>query len=557
MFGKKGTILIKSLFHSVFIFYSMVVLIVCKTTFAQGFFENGITQRSQLDPIKNAVSEVTTRNNFGSFENVLNNEDFFQKQNLSDLENSINPDEYYIGGGDILAISVIGLPAIHFLETIDQRGDLFIPELGLLQLGKITLTEAQRKISEFIQEKLKKKNQIYIKFIKAKTVSITINGAVQEPGTYILSGGERVLDAIRKANGGILPSLNDCNFREIICKNRDSIIKMDMFDYLLKNDVSGNPYIYPGDNFSLLYATKKVLLNSTTKSGISGWIPIKDNETLGSFLTYHRLAFSVDTTIIYYQSLGENANRLNKTFSWTDAGTIVLHDMDVITIPEKKNYSQVFMVRVGGEVARPGTYSIVRNVTKVEDIISNAGGPTALANLDRAVIIRNLKVDQSQKSRKSEISPRKNDIRPEMNAGMEKMANMSDFSILNISKYGSSLKLQEDDLVFIPSKEAFVYISGCVKRPGAYPYVAGDKLNNYINSAGGYTSKASRTNAFGMRYFENVSQQTDLKEIIEGDIIIIPESQEGKTLTTVVFPVVNIILGSIGMALTIISIVTR
>jgi protein involved in polysaccharide export with SLBB domain len=390
--------------------------------------------------------------------------------------------------------------------------------------------------------------------LKAKTATITINGAVQEPGTYVLSGGDRVLDAIRKANGGTLPSINDCNYREIACKNRDSIKKIDMFNYLLKNDFSGNPYLYPGDNISLLYATKRVLLNTLAKSGVSGWIPIKENETLGEFLSFHRLDCSVDTTIIYYQSLGEKANRFIKAISWSDAGTVVLQDKDVITIPGKENYSPVYMVTIGGEVARPGTYSIIRNNTTAEEIISNAGGPTARANIDAAVIIRFRKVEDGQQSRGKEKTLQTTDIRPEMRAGLEKMANMSDFSIMELNRVGTKTLLQEDDRIYFPPKETVVYISGNVKLPGAYPYVAGKDLKYYIQGAGGYTSKASKTNTFGIRYYERVSQQTDLREIKEGDIIIVPESQQGKTLSTVILPILSIVFGTVGTALTIISI---
>jgi len=463
------------------------------------------------------------------------------KEKPTNKESSIDPNRYYIGGGDEFFISVIGLPAISYYGTINQQCDMYIPELGLISLGKITLAESQKKISEYVHHKLKKQNDIYVQLTKVKTVSITVNGAVENPGTYVLSGGDRLLDAIRIANKQEMPSINDCDFRAVICQNRDSLTQIDMFNYLLKNDISGNPYLYPGDNISIVYATKKVFLNCAVKTGVSGWIPIKKQETLAEFLAFHRFDNSVDTSVIYYQSAGENGRQTIQTVTFNNAAYIILHDKDVITIPEKQNYAPSFTVSIGGEVARPGFFSILRDSTTLEQLLVLAGGATSHANINRAVIVRTWKVDQGRKSGSTGKSLDIKYLRPEMMSGLEKMASTFDFSVMEFKRVGTKIKLQEEDRIYIPPKENYVYISGCVKRPGAYDYVAGENKKHYLNLAGGYTNKASKSNVYGIRYYEKVSQQTDLSDVHEGDIIIVPESQQAKTLTTIILPVVSIV----------------
>jgi protein involved in polysaccharide export with SLBB domain len=490
-----------------------------------------------------------------AYETLLGNKDnSIRREKATDNENSIDPSHYYIGGGDEFVISVIGLPSINYSVTINQQGDMYIPELGLLKLGKITLAEAQNKIVSYVGEKLKKNNEIYVQLNKIKSVTINVAGAVANPGTYVLSGGNRIFDAIRAANKELTPSLNECDYRNVLCKNNDSTKTIDLFGYLLKNDISKNPYLYPGDNISLFLSTKKVLLNSITKTGLEGWIPIKDDEILSEFLSFQRFDFSVDTSRIFIQSVGENGIRSMKNILWNDAGSVILHDKDIITIPVKKNYSPVFFVSINGEVARPGSYSILRDSTTAREIIANAGGPTAHGDMDRAVILRNLKVEQSQQNRKSGIEDKLQEtksIRPEMMSGLEKMSLLSDYSILELKRFGTETKLEENDQIIIPAIDKFVYISGNVKRPGAYEYSEGKKKEYYINKAGGYTGKASKTNAFGMRYYEKACQQTDLSEIVEGDIIIVPESQQGKALTSIVLPIIGMVLSTLGTIVTI------
>jgi protein involved in polysaccharide export with SLBB domain len=139
----------------------------------------------------------------------------------------------------------------------------------------------------------------------------------------------------------------------------------------------------------------------------------------------------------------------------------------------------------------------------------------------------------------SAISP----IRPEMYAGFSKMNSTQDYSIIQINKYGFSVKLRPNDEIIIPRKDLFVYVSGNVKRPGACKFEAGMSWNYYIHQCGGFTGKADRGNIFGVRYYGNTSQMTDLSEISEGDIIVVPDSQQAKFLSTILLPVITAVAG--------------
>ncbi len=163
------------------------------------------------------------------------------EEKFDNAENSVDPQRYFIGGGDEFFISVIDIPSIKFTGSINEHCDIFIPELGLKKLGKISLAEAKKEISEFVQAKLKKTNEIYVSLSKIKTATVSINGAISNAGTYSFRGVYRILDALKAANEDKLPSLNDRNFRKVRCTNKDTTKTFDLFAYLLKNDISGKP----------------------------------------------------------------------------------------------------------------------------------------------------------------------------------------------------------------------------------------------------------------------------------------------------------------------------
>ena len=488
--------------------------------------------------------------------------------------NSVDPDHYLIGGGDEFFISVVGIPSEIYTVKVNSQGDLYIPDLGLLKLGKIKLSECLKRIRDFVQTKLKKNGEIYVTLTKVKTATVTINGGIGNPGTYVFSGEYRILDVFRAVNNNFLPSLNEFDYRDVQIKNKDSTATIDLFEYLMKNDISRNPYIYPGDNITLEFATKKVILNSLSKNLVSGNIPIKENENLSNFLYFFKFDKSVDTETILLQSSSPSGERFSRAVDRRNMDSVFLHNRDIITIPQKKNYTQIIMITISGEIARPGVYPILEDSTTVTDLIAMAGGTTQFANLKRAIIARRGKI-LGEITHGSKInwetnydgkSPSASSIqqisamaasRPEMFAGLSKMNTMNDYSIIQLNKQGLSVKLISNDELIIPRKESFVYVSGNVKQPGAFAYVDQKPFKYYIAQAGGFTDKADRGNLFGVRTFFEISQITDLSEIIEGDIIVVPDSQPAKMLSTIYLPVFQALLTMASIVLAIYTVSKR
>ncbi|HUI92925.1 MAG TPA: SLBB domain-containing protein [Chitinivibrionales bacterium] len=467
-----------------------------------------------------------------------------------DLINSINPDQYFIGGGDVFFISVIGNSSIQYTGTVNQQCELYVPALGIIKLGKMSLAEAKKQIANYVQVKLKKANNIYVELIEIKKVAVSINGAVANPGTYSFSGAFRLLDALRAANNGALPSYNDCNYREVVYMTSDSIEAIDLFEYLLKNNIRSNPYLYPGSSINISYATRHAIINAPIKSIVGGWVPIKEKEILSELLSFFKFDASADTSKILFQSTAADNQNSARTISWNDAASIHLQDRDIITILQKKNYSVMPMASVTGEVASPGSFPMIRDSTTAKDLLELAGGVTVYGDKSRAAIVRHSKIEGSDSAKILSLSKiQAMGIRPEINAGLSKMTLLEDYSIIELTESNYSIKLCPNDNIVVPRKDNFVYVSGNVKLPGAYEYRSGKSFVYYINLAGGYTNKADRTNVFGIRNYSNVSQIIDLSQIRSADIIVVPDSQEAKFLTIILLPILQTVATIISVVL--------
>lgn len=458
-------------------------------------------------------------------------------ENSTPIDNSIDPSHYYIGGGDIFSISVIGLPSIKYTAPVDNNGNIFLSDLGLIQLNKETLTQATSSIATFVQTKLKKNNQVYVVLKRAKTVTISVTGAVSNPGTYQVTGFFRILDAIKLANNNSLPSLSDCNYREVLVTNRDSTATCDIFEFLFANDLNANPYVYPGDNIKINLTTRRVLLVGAIRSKVGSFVPIKQNETLQHFLPLFPLDESADSThVLVTQTNLENGNSI-RTVDRLEYSSFMLQDPDVITVPRKPDYRESYVINLEGEVSRPGVYPIVKGHTFAEDVINQAGGITKDGNGDNAFIIRQSKiVGDVGTGPVLDMS-----VRPEINSALDRSRLMNDYAFISLHKQGLRTLLQNGDNIVIPKYDGFIYISGNVKKPGAYNFVAGKNYHYYIGQAGGFTDKGDHVNVFAMTRYNKYSQIKDPNDLAEGDILVVPDQSEAKRLTTIIIPTISVL----------------
>jgi protein involved in polysaccharide export with SLBB domain len=466
----------------------------------------------------------------------------------AEADNSIDADNYYIGGGDIFLISVVESPSIRYTGTVNENCDVYISELGIIKIGTTSLTNAKKTIADTVSRKLKSTFEIYVSLIKTKTASVTVSGTIFSPGSYKLPGNARLLDLIKTANNNTVPSLTDFNFREVECRNKDSVRVYDLYKFLFKNDLSQNPYVYPGDNVFLPITSRRVLFTGAVRAPVLGNVPIPRNETAADFLSLFVLDASADSTHILIQRTNSDNTVVSKVFSLVQPEPFILKDNDIVIVSKKENYPSTLTVSVKGEVMRDGFFPIAKNLTKADDIIKMAGGTTPSANIARVYVVRRKKMMAEEiKQSYNNIKPLMsngfldNSVRPEINSGFLRMNSTNDFSILKFSDHNNGIVLEDGDEVVVPKKEYCVYVSGSVRHPGAYDFVPGKNPGYFIGLAGGYSSKADRPNMFVVTYYGVVVQVKENGALEEGDVIVVPDSQQYKFLAMVFIPILSAI----------------
>ena len=491
-------------------------------------------------------------------------------------DNSIDAKRYFVGGGDAFQISIVGLPSEEFFPLVNQSGDIYIGDFGLIKLGKITLEQAKELIRLQVKKKLKQDHEVYVTLKKVKKPVVTVTGAVLSSGTFQMSGTMRILDALKSANGGKLPFLDEVDYRHVVCRNGDSSATYDLMQFMVNQDLSQNPYLYPGDNILLEEVNERVYLKGEVMGPIQNRIPIKKGERFSDLMTLIKFKGSADSNYILVQQYdGDDRPMEPKQMSFVEAGKVELGDRDIITIGVKTNYRKTAIAEVSGEAVRPGTYPIQEERTTVADLLKLAGGPGAFGNLKLACLIKSkhspiTKDEASKTDRPFSFSTLQNSqspqtaqqtqidlataairkVRPEINSSISDLNLNNDYTIVEIGDHPEAIELENGDRIYIPKRERFVYVSGAVRNAGAYPFKEGASFASYISAAGGYASHADGGNKFILASFDNLYKIKDASKVSEGDVLVVPTSVQYKTVSTIVIPMLQVTLGFLSVLIT-------
>jgi protein involved in polysaccharide export with SLBB domain len=460
-----------------------------------------------------------------------------------DADNSINDSMYRIGSGDEFIVALTKNPSVYYPGTVNQNGDLFIPEIGIIPVLKMRLCDAKKRIKEGCEQILKK--EVYVSLEKVKMATVNITGPLANPGTYSQSAMMRIADVIKLANLDSLPAFQKVNYRKVRCENGDSVMYCDLYRYLLRGDLSQNPYIFPGDRISIVPISSEVFLGGEVNNQ-GGRLPILPSEDVCSFLDLFEMNSAADSENVIIQRTDKNGlNRTVVNVNYKNREPFALVDNDMVIVPKKKNYAEQLLVSVTGAIARPGSYPVIKKGVSALSIIELAGGPTEFADMNRAVVVRESKRLPSDNS-----TNLVKEIRPEINSSLSMLKYSRDYSILRLRD--GDVELEGSDRIILPKKDTRVYISGSVSNPGGVAYKQGELIDYYVKAAGGYQHRADRRNCYVITTYEDIVVAKDKNGAIEpGDIVVVPVSQENKTLTTIILPLFSVFSATVALMLSV------
>lgn len=113
-------------------------------------------------------------------------------------------DEYRVGAQDLLQISVLGVPELSREVRINPDGQISLPLVGAVQAGGKTIPQLESEIGKLLATNYLQNPQVSVFVKEYASQRVTLEGSLNKPGIYPLTGKTTLLQAVALA-GGLAP----------------------------------------------------------------------------------------------------------------------------------------------------------------------------------------------------------------------------------------------------------------------------------------------------------------------------------------------------------------
>jgi len=427
--------------------------------------------------------------------------DFFSRNSLfltfQPSANSATPNNYILGAGDELFIDLYGQSEQYYEAQVNPDGNVILENVGPIRLQGLTIAESRNrlinKLATFYTGLKGEKPSTFLSVSlgQTRTISVSVVGQVELPGTYSVSGFSTVLSALY-VSGGVSENGTLRNVK--LVRDGKSIAIIDLYTFLSTGAIENNKLLKDDDVIIVGPYLNRVSLEGAVKTPAR--FELKDGETLGDLLAYaggfREDAYTRKVNITRNQD-GEKsvADVFEEQYNLFTAQAGDRYVVDQVL----ERYSNRVIVK--GAVYRPGDFAITEGLT-VKQLLDRAEGLRPDAFTGRAFILRTtdeLNIETISFNLKDVLEGSNSDI------------DLEPEDVLNI--------ISSNTL----SGERYVEISGEVNNPGIFAYSEGMSIYDLVLMAQGYRESGTGLRAEVTRRISDESDtDNDLSDVIVADL---------------------------------------
>ena len=457
----------------------------------------------------------------------------FSSQTLTGSKEPLNPN-YQIVPGDQIDVQTWGAMDFNASVPVDNQGNIFLPQVGPVDVMGVTQQNLNDTVKSKVGQVYKNNVKTYASLRGSLPISVFVSGAVTQPGRYVGTSTDSVLDYVYKA-GGI--DAERGSYRSIsVVRNNIPIEDFDIYDFLLNGNlkkfqiregdiilvkqrgkvvnVSGevkNPYMFEFRSEKIkgsdviLYAAP---LSTATNVVITG---TRDTKPYKSYVTLNKLAETElkDGDVLEFSG-GTHEDKISVNITGRHKGPkVMVLPLDaklgevLRNIPVDESVSNVNAVYIKRRsVADKQKLAIKDSVQRLQEslLLARASGTTQTSPVDAGDV-----------SLLTSFIARVEAVEPE---GRVVFADQRDYN---------SVLLEDGDEIVIPQKSNLVLVNGEVILPKAIVWEKGLSVSDYIEKAGGFTANANESEVVVVRNNGETVLGTSVKMKPGDEIMVLPE----------------------------------
>ena len=485
-------------------------------------------------------------------------------------EPNLDPN-YILGFGDVLQLQLVGQKSEIIEVSLLRDGSITLPNIGKVFLSGLSLQEA----TSIIKTKFEISFigvDVFVTLLNIRDIQILVSGNAFNPGPYTLNGNSNLFHALSVSGG---PS-DLGSFRKIdLIRDDKTIETVDLYENFIFGKNSFGPKLRSGDIIFIHPSQNLVSISGAIKR--PGNYELLNTERLDNLIDFaNGIRSNADLDSIHIQRI-EDGKAVQVKVSSNNFEQEILNDEESVFIRAFPFRS----VSISGSVVNPGTYRLNEG-DGILELVNLAGGYTKNAYVFGGVLLNKkaLEVSQNAKDKlydnfvssflENSVNNREDSLAT-LNIFLSEIKNSSasgrinaEFNLELLNNNPSlNTKLMEGDEIIIPEIVDHIYVFGEISNQGTTNYVADQNIEGYIESVGGLTQYADRSNIFILHpngISERVSRKNVFKvgrgekiNIFPGSIIFVPR-EIPNTFRAEVLQGYTSIIGNLGVSLASISV---
>ena len=392
-------------------------------------------------------------------------------------------DDYIVGPGDIIIISVWGFFENEYQKEVELDGSIFIPGIGKIYIAGKSIKEVRKIIEDKFYRKYKN-IQVSVSGGKIKTINIYILGEVKKPGAYEIFPFLNILDLIALAGG---PNKNGSLRKIEVIKNDGERELIDIYPLLIKGEKPKILQFQAGDTLFIHQSENLVgIIGGVKKPAIYELKDMNLKELVdlaGGFLPV------ADISHIQIERIDKEKGKILIDINEKEINNFPLKNFDVVKVPLLSGQS-FYQVSITGAVKTQRFYGWKEGI-KISDILKE-DDLLPFAEKEKAEIIR-------------------------IEDGYRKIISFSPEKIFS-GDPENNLNLLPQDKIVIYSKERpekKVVITGEIKYPGEYVIESGEKISDVIKRAGNFTNSAYPKGIIFLRESVKKAKEEEIEKLVK------------------------------------------
>lgn len=410
-------------------------------------------------------------------------------------------DQYVINAGDNVQLRMWGAYQFSGTLTVDPQGNIFIPNVGPVQVSGVSNGSLQRTIEQKVRQVYRANVGVYAALESAQPVRVFVTGFVVQPGYYGGVSADSVLSYLDRA-GGVDPARG--SYVDIEIQRRGQTLQnLNLYEFLLSGKLS--PFSFKDGDVIVVAPRKHSFI------------------VLGEVYNPYEFEFDVDRLTVEKAlrvarpkpgATHVSINRRQGTefrseyYPIAEATQVVLQDGDRLSVTSDR-FAGTIQVRIEG--AHSGEQAMVLPYGATLQEVLKQIRPNALSEVDDIQLFRrsvaerqkqmlNVSLDKLEESTysvrsatKEEASLRVQDAQL-VKQFVEKARQVEPKGQVVIAQgQWDEVILEDGDVLKIPEKTSVIMVHGEVTFPNALTWREGLTARDYIDQVGGYTQSSNKS----------------------------------------------------------------